>query len=89
MCQQVQSLCGQVPCPRLCVRAEHCQAGLQRRRQLLARQAVRRLGRQAEEALREPVGYTKTGEPLWAWRRYHGLMRRLEPWLIKAYGGES
>ena len=43
MCQQVQSLCGEVPCQRLCVRSEHCQAGLRRRRQLLGLQRARRL----------------------------------------------
>lgn len=49
MCQQVQSLCGQVPCPRLCVRAEHCQAGQLRRQQLLAQQALRRYQRRLKE----------------------------------------
>ena len=42
MCQQVQSLCGELVCQRLCVRSEHCQAGLARRRLLLGHQAVRR-----------------------------------------------
>jgi hypothetical protein len=39
------SLCGQSVCQYLCVRAQHCRAGLVRRRQLLASYQQRRLAR--------------------------------------------
>jgi hypothetical protein len=41
----VQGLCGALVCPRLCNRAEHCEVGLRRRKQLLAERARRRLWR--------------------------------------------
>ena len=40
--RQLQSLCGAVVCGRMCVRSEHCQAGLARRRVLLAHLRARR-----------------------------------------------
>ncbi len=61
MCQQVQSLCGQVRCPRLCLRSEHCQAGLVRRRYLLAAQAVRRFHRHGEIIVHEVKYFTAKG----------------------------
>ena len=39
---QLQSLCGVVVCERLCVRSEHCGAGLARRRVLLGHLRMRR-----------------------------------------------
>jgi len=37
-------LCGQLECPRLCVRACHCPAGQRRARRLLAERSAKRLG---------------------------------------------
>ena len=56
--QQVSSLCGEVACQRLCVRSQHCQAGLARRKYLLAAQSVRRFHRHGEIVVHE-VNYFK------------------------------
>jgi hypothetical protein len=40
--QYQPGLCGKLVCPRMCVRVEHCQAGLRRSRALLAERARRR-----------------------------------------------
>jgi hypothetical protein len=47
-CIMCFSLCGQLVCQHLCVRAQHCQAGLVRRCQLLAAYQQRRLARRLE-----------------------------------------
>ena len=52
-----QSLCGQVVCPRMCMRSEHCQAGLARRRVLLGQLRSRRLLRRSCILYRIPAGW--------------------------------
>ena len=74
--QHIRSLCGVVVCQRLCVRSEHCQAGLARRRVLLGhRAAQRRQRRRSLGALlaRQPVTVDGFRIHICGWTRGLGM----------------